>query len=233
MVSSTMNSEEMYARLALEEEEEGGICIVEAEIVQPKQSFILVGRFLTERNINFLAMRNVFWLRCGDLKKGLRFMIWEVRGMLTEKILQSIGNFVGVFVKSDPLNLNGMWKPSIRMRVTMDIGKPLKCRMKLKREGGDWNWINFKHERLRHSDRDCEVVYANTGKVIERAYVVWLRAPNKMSKTRILELDGYVMDMMVLRHGIPVDRKRKEAQRLVQERRTRDSWKQMELLRKF
>lgn len=58
--------------------------------------------------------------------------------MLTEKILQNIGNFVGVFGKSDPLNLNAMWKPYVRMRVTMDIGKPLKCRMKLKRKGGNW-----------------------------------------------------------------------------------------------
>lgn len=74
----------------------------------------------------------------------------------------------------------------------MDIGKPLKRGMKLKREGGSWNWINFKYERLSmfcfvygllgHHYRDCEVVYANPGKVIDRAYGVWLRAPSKNTK---------------------------------------------------
>ncbi|KAK1364928.1 hypothetical protein POM88_040489 [Heracleum sosnowskyi] len=110
MASSTINLEEMYARLTLEEEEEGGICIGEAKIVQPKQSFILVGRFLTERNINFLAMRNV---------------------------------------------LAALWRPKEGVEI---------------------------HDLGGHSDRDCEVVYANTGKVIERAYGVWLRAPNKNVK---------------------------------------------------
>lgn len=35
---------------------------------------------------------------------------------------------------------------------------------------------------LGHSDRNCEVVYANPDKVIERAYGTWLRAPGKNAK---------------------------------------------------
>lgn len=49
----------MYSKLSLAEEEEGGLCIGDNEGVQQKQTFILVGRFLTEININFLAMQNV------------------------------------------------------------------------------------------------------------------------------------------------------------------------------
>lgn len=74
----------------------------------------------------------------------------------------------------------------------LDIDKPLKRRMKIKREGGTWSWINFKYERLStfcfvcgilgHSERDCGVVYANPGKEIEKAYGTWLRAPGKNIK---------------------------------------------------
>lgn len=63
------------------------------------------------------------------------------------------------------------------MSVMLDIDKPLKWRMKIKREGGTWSWINFKYERLStfcfvygvlgHSERDSGVVYANPGKETE------------------------------------------------------------------
>lgn len=65
--------------------------------------------------------------------------------------------------------------------------------MKIKREGGTWSWINFKYERLStfcfvcgklgHSERDCNIVYANPGKEMEREYVTWLRAPGKNIKS--------------------------------------------------
>lgn len=71
----------------------------------------------------------------------------------------------------------------------MDLNKPLRRKIKIKREGGDWNWINFKFERLStfcfvcgimgHSERDCDIVYANPDKEITRSYSVWLRAPSK------------------------------------------------------
>lgn len=58
MASSSVNLEEMYSRLALEEEE-AGVMIGEAEVGQRKEIFVLIGRFLTDKNINFQAMRNV------------------------------------------------------------------------------------------------------------------------------------------------------------------------------
>lgn len=115
------------------------------------------------------------------------------KSFVSETILQSIANYIGDFVKLDPANLNGVWKSYYRVRVRLDVCKSLKRRMKIKRKGGDWSWLNFKYERLStfcfvcgkigHSERDCHVVYANPSKEIDRAYGIWLRAPNKNIKT--------------------------------------------------
>lgn len=77
----------------------------------------------------------------------------------------------------------------VRVRVVLDVGKPLKRRIKIKEEGEAWSWINFKYERLStfcfvcgrlgHSERECHVVYANPDKVVERVYDPWLCAPAK------------------------------------------------------
>lgn len=115
-------------------------------------------------------------------------------GMMTEKILQSIGNYVGVFVKSDPGNFNDAWRTYARIRIKMNIDKPLKRRMKVKREGDAWGWINFKYERLStfcfvcglmgHSERECAIVYANPEKTVERAFGTWLRAPPRNTRNQ-------------------------------------------------
>lgn len=113
------------------------------------------------------------WVQAYDLPKGL----------VSENILMNIGNFMGIFVKSDPTNFNRGWRMYARVRVTIDLGKPLKRRMKKKRERGEWSWVKyFKYEWLsmfcfvcglmEHSERDCNLVYANPDKEITRAYGV-------------------------------------------------------------
>lgn len=59
IASSEKSLEEMYANLIIEDEDEEGIIVANKEVEEPKQTFLLVGRFLTEKNINFNAMRNV------------------------------------------------------------------------------------------------------------------------------------------------------------------------------
>lgn len=244
-----MNLEDVYARLTMEEE--GGVIIGEDDVGQSKEVFVLIGRFLTDRNINFSAMQNVLaslwrpregveirdiggqrysfvfyhkldlqkvveggpWtfeqstlvyrpLKTGEEPQSLQLNTMDIwvqiydlpHGMVTEKVLQSIGNYIGEFNKTDPNNVTGGWKMYLRIRVTMDVRKPLKRRMKIKREGGDWGWINFKYERLAtfcfvcgllgHSDRECGVVYANPDKVIDRAYGTWLRAPLRNARNQ-------------------------------------------------
>lgn len=59
MTHSQQSLEELYANITLEDEEEGGIIVGQNDITEPKETFILVGEFLTEKNINFNAMQNV------------------------------------------------------------------------------------------------------------------------------------------------------------------------------
>lgn len=110
--------------------------------------------------------------------------------------------------------------------------------MKIKREGDDWSWINFKYERLStfcfvcgilgHSERECNIMYANPDKVMDRAYGPWLRASTKNAGMN----DGCVMVMMKPRYGqtgvLSWIRRTLLRVRVV-ENRKRNSWKLMEL----
>ncbi|XP_030495046.2 uncharacterized protein LOC115710833 [Cannabis sativa] len=96
-----------------------------------------------------------FWVQIHDLKSGY----------MLEKVVRSAGAYIGTYVKSDPKNFNGIWREYLRVRTTVDIEKPLKRRMKLCKENGDWIWANFKYEHLPtfcfvcgiigHADRFC------------------------------------------------------------------------------
>lgn len=59
MARSVEALEDMYARLVIDDETEGGIVIPISEVVVQKQSYVSIGKFLTEKNINFNAMQNV------------------------------------------------------------------------------------------------------------------------------------------------------------------------------
>ncbi|XP_074327899.1 uncharacterized protein LOC141665815 [Apium graveolens] len=246
MARQEKSLEEMYAGLVLEEEDEGGIVVANTEIVEQRQSYVLIGKFLTEKNINFQAMQNIMatlWRPKEGMKVhdigGLRYsfvffhkmdvqkvleggpwsfeqatlvlhqlvtredpsavklqdvemwvQVYDIpRGLLSENILRSVDNLVGKFIRMDTNALDGVWKPYARIRVMINVEKPLKRRLKIKREGDSWNWVNFKYERLGtfcfvcgilgHSERDCNIINENPDKVVDKAYGVWLRAPSK------------------------------------------------------
>ncbi|XP_074326485.1 uncharacterized protein LOC141664431 [Apium graveolens] len=184
--------EELYAYLVIDDEDERGIIVANSEVVQQKQTYVLIGKFLTENNINFLAMQNVMatlWrpkevMEIHDIG-GMRYSFvffhkldmqkvteggpWSFeqttlilhqfgdgedpntvqlqdvemwvqvynipRGLMSENILRSIGTSIGKFVKMDANTLDGIWKPFVRIRVTLNVQKPLKRRVKIKREG--------------------------------------------------------------------------------------------------
>ncbi|KAL8107900.1 hypothetical protein AgCh_024344 [Apium graveolens] len=59
MEYSNSGINDLYAKLSIEDDDEGGMIVENAVIEKEKESFVLIGRFLTERNINFKAMQNV------------------------------------------------------------------------------------------------------------------------------------------------------------------------------
>lgn len=182
----------MYANLVIEDEEEGGIIVPSGEVVVQKKTYMLVGKFLTEKNINYNAMQNVMaglWrpkegmevYEMGGLRYSFVFFhkldihkvidggpwtfeqamlvyhqvkegedpmavplqhvemwvqIYDIpRGFLSENILKSVGASVGTYIRSDPNTFEGWWKPYVRARILINIDKPLKRRVKIKREG--------------------------------------------------------------------------------------------------
>ncbi|XP_019155810.1 PREDICTED: uncharacterized protein LOC109152623 [Ipomoea nil] len=75
-----------------------------------------------------------------------------------DKVVATIGNFVGTFIQSDKNNFYGSWKSFLRIRVTLDITKPLTAKMRIKRKDVDWSWISFRYERLPHFCFICRMI---------------------------------------------------------------------------
>lgn len=61
------------------------------------------------------------WVQIHDLRAGF----------MTENVLREVGNYIGKFVESCPNNFTGVWREYLRVRVTIDLAKSLKRRMKI------------------------------------------------------------------------------------------------------
>ena len=67
---------------------------------------------------------------------------------LEERVVRGVGNSIGIFIEADPKSFDGEWKVYVRIRVSLDIRKPLRPRMKVKKPGEEWYWVNYKYESL-------------------------------------------------------------------------------------
>ncbi|KAH9726440.1 reverse transcriptase domain-containing protein [Citrus sinensis] len=193
------------ARLQLDEEEEGGLevageededngqnkvdsrfCLVGLDVRRIldtglwtfDQHILLVHRLgADEQPHNVPLFHTTFWIQVYNMPLGFQ----------SERILQSIGNYIGSFLESDKNNLKGVWRNYMRLRVSLDVRKPLKRRMRLKRTGGEWFWVDFKYERLNvfcficgilsHTERNCPTLYDSMESNAERPYGTWMKAP--------------------------------------------------------
>ncbi|XP_074352886.1 uncharacterized protein At4g02000-like [Apium graveolens] len=241
------NLEEAYSKLSLENgDEDFGLVLEDVPENSVKQDYnrCLVGRFLTNRKVNFMAMQdtlasiwrpvkgvfmeetdqpNIFlfkffhdldmqrvlndgpWtfnqqvllikrLNVDEQLKDIKLselyiwvQIYDVPlGFKSEYVLKSIGNYVGRFLESDSKNFERMGRNYLRIMVAIDVMKPLKSKMRIKKAGDDWMWFQFKYERLPsfcffcgligHTEKFCEALFDNPQGTEIRNYDGSLRA---------------------------------------------------------
>ncbi|KAK2458187.1 hypothetical protein QL285_005377 [Trifolium repens] len=98
-----------------------------------------------------------FWVQVHHLPTGL----------MKEKVGISLANYVGSFVEYDKNNNSSFWRDYMRLRVRVDVRKPLKKDSKVKDKNGNWCTVKFKYEKLGvfcfvcgilgHSENKCAV----------------------------------------------------------------------------
>lgn len=101
-------------------------------------------------------------------------------GFMSEMIARDIGNRLGTYVRSDPKNFTARWREYMRVRVVIDVCKPLQKSIKLKRQGGEILRVSVKYERLPlfcflcgrlgHTDRRCDLPAKENKRDMEKAF---------------------------------------------------------------
>ncbi|KAK1380771.1 hypothetical protein POM88_027515 [Heracleum sosnowskyi] len=115
-------------------------------------------------------------------------------GFMSQRVVTDVGNYIGKFLESDTNNFMGVWREYLRVRVTIDLTKPLKRRMKLRKSQTNWCWVNFRYEgiptfcficgMIGHGEKFCEKIFDTPVEQIEKPYGAWMKAePRRRSHT--------------------------------------------------
>ncbi|KAF4396993.1 hypothetical protein F8388_004961 [Cannabis sativa] len=83
--------------------------------------------------INHLDM----WIQLHDLQSGNQ----------TLSVVTALGNYIGQFLESDQNNFVGVWREYLRVRVRIDVRKPIKRRRKIITEHSSWYWPLHLHDK--------------------------------------------------------------------------------------
>jgi hypothetical protein len=69
-------------------------------------------------------------------------------GLMKETVGVKLANYIGSFVEYDKNNGSSFWRQYMRIRVQIDVRKPLKKDTKEMNREGQWCTVNFKYEKL-------------------------------------------------------------------------------------
>lgn len=124
---------------------------------------LLVLDFMPEKGKPEQAALNFvpFWIQVHNVPPGF----------MTEKVGKDIANYIGEFLEYDDKNNSNYLRTYMKIRVLLDVTKPLKRQKKIKRQGEEATFIKFKYERLGnfcyycgclgHIEDYCEKLYSN------------------------------------------------------------------------
>jgi hypothetical protein len=89
---------------------------------------------------------------------------------MSEKNGKQIAESMGEFLEYDAKNNSSYWRKYMRIRVMLDVRRPLKKTKRLKKPGGGTQEVQFKYERLGmfcyycsllgHTDETCDLLYS-------------------------------------------------------------------------
>ncbi|XP_060961727.1 uncharacterized protein LOC133031948 [Cannabis sativa] len=141
---------------------------------------LIIERLKQGENPRTIPLNNLdIWVQVHDLQPGFK----------TERAICQAGNYIGLYLESDPNNFQGIWREYLRVRVRLNIEKPLKRRMKFKKKNGDVFYANFKYEYvptfcficgiLGHSENFCSQLYDTPPELIKKPYSKEMRAPSR------------------------------------------------------
>lgn len=110
-------------------------------------------------------------------------------GFMSEMVGQQLGNFFGEFLLYDAKNNTSIWRECMRVKIRIDVRKPLKRKKRITRKNGQDFVVQCKYERLGDFCFRCGLVthterfYRRTIDRREgegnRDWGTWLRAPSR------------------------------------------------------
>ncbi|XP_031108655.1 uncharacterized protein LOC116013142 [Ipomoea triloba] len=122
-----------------------------------------------------------FWVQIHSLPVGFR----------SEVVVSVIGSFLGTMICIDEKNWDGSMRLFYRVRVAIDVSRPLKKHMKLKKDNGTWAFIDFCYERLPkfcfmcgvigHGDQYCPKITNVLDRKAEKPFGAWLGVGGRRS----------------------------------------------------
>lgn len=106
---------------------------------------------------------------------------------MNENVGKQLGNFFGEFLQYDEKNNAAIWREFMRIKIRIDVRKPLKRKKKITRRDKTEFIVTCKYERLRefyfscglvsHTERFCRRFIDRRGEESVREWGNWLRAP--------------------------------------------------------